>query len=147
MGLGSIVGCTTSSDEEPGPYDSLYDTAQSPNANASEVRGVWDLRTEQDGIAQQQRLRVTDETLTIANRCSTDEQGTVTVGVTVAITIAPGTMTVKDPGGQDVKRVPAKGSKLAFSCNASLTGPGDLPYALGNGELQLGGVKWRKVAD
>lgn len=149
IALSSLIACSDDSSSEPTgtPYDSIYTVAPSASPNTTELTGVWKNSVTQQGVAQEQRLRITGDTLTISNRCSTEEQGTVTVGVSVGITVGEGMLTINDPGGTDSKTVNATATKPAFTCAAQLKGPGQLPYSLGNDQLQLGGQQWDKLAD
>ena len=148
-----LLACSSSSSSSSGSsdYDPLFATAQAPSPDTTKAIGLWELtqQTTQQGITvtELSRLDIRDGTMKLAARCSSDGYQTITAGVTVSATVAPDAITVNDPGGLVTQQTDGPAGKPPMLCGVQLKGPGKLPYALGNGKLQVSIGSFSKVAD
>jgi len=106
--------------------------------------GYWEIPdAEQEGVTVEGRLKVEEDRLTIAARC-TYKGTTVLAGATSKGTIGDGKLTL-DESVQDDQPITTSGA-LEYKCKANLS-KGKGTYLVDGLTLTLLGVDWKKVAD
>jgi len=93
------------------------------------------------------RLDIHANDVKFATRCSSTGYQTVTVGVETPVTVSDGDLAIAGSGGSFTRTGAGPSGKPPMNCTAKLTGPGSTPYSLLDGELDVFGMEFTKIAD